>query len=57
MPRGQLRDLTGQTFGRWTVIRFERFGPFRPVPPSRVGRANRGGRAVYWWCRCECVTE
>lgn len=59
MPKGegQLRDLSGQTFGRWTVVRFERYGAFRPVPPSRRGRAKQGDRPAYWRCRCECGTE
>ena len=39
MPK--FEDLTGQVFGRWTVLK-------------RV--ANRGGRTA-WLCRCECGTE
>jgi len=35
----QLRDLTGCTFGRWTVL-------------HRVG-SNRNGLAI-WKCQCEC---
>ena len=34
-------DLTGQTFGLWTVLRRD--------PSKRVG--------VYYICRCECGTE
>lgn len=36
----ELRDLTGQTFGRWTVIE----------------RANHPGNATRWRCRCDCGT-
>lgn len=41
MPKGQLIDLTGQTFGRLTVIA-------RNDPAS-----DRFGQAL-WRCRCEC---
>lgn len=41
MPNGQLIDLTGQRFGRLTVIA-------RNDPPS-----NQWGGAL-WRCRCEC---
>lgn len=40
------RDLTGQRFGRWTVLGF-------------AGRKNfpKGRPAYMWLCRCECGTE
>jgi HNH endonuclease len=34
-------DLTGKTFGRWTVL----------------SRAENHGYQAYWNCRCECGTE
>jgi hypothetical protein len=37
---GKFIDLTGQTFGRWLVIRYE-------------GIRNRRG---WWYCRCDCGT-
>jgi hypothetical protein len=37
----QFRDLTGQVFNKWTVIRLE---------------SNRDG-VLYYWCRCECGEE
>ena len=39
-------DLTGQTFGQWTVI-----GP----APNR--REPSGRTTTYWRCRCSCGTE
>lgn len=42
MPRGTPLDLTGQQFGRWTVL--GRHG----ATPSK---------AVTWWCLCDCGTE
>lgn len=36
-------DLTGQAFGRWTVIE---------VAATRT--TNGGSRRAYWRCRCEC---
>lgn len=41
----QLRDLTGQIFERWTVIRFDRF----------IGK--KPNRKAYWLCECECGTR
>lgn len=41
-------DLTGRTFGRWTVLR--RAPDY--CPPSKP----KGGYPR-WWCRCECGTE
>ena len=38
MPK--LIDLTGQKFGRWTVLE----------------RAFNGKREVYWLCQCDCGT-
>lgn len=38
LPNGVLRDLTGRTFGRLTVI----------------GRAPNRGKATCWKCRCVC---
>lgn len=37
-----MRNLSGQRFGRLTVIRFD---------------AIRRGRRYHWWCRCECGAE
>jgi len=34
----ETQDLTGQKFGRWTVVSFD----------------SRSGRAKYWNCVCEC---
>lgn len=39
MPRGRALDLTGQRFGRWTVV-------------EKAGRTER--LKVLWLCRCEC---
>ena len=39
MPK--LIDLTGQKFGRWTVLQ----------------RVPNHGKAVYWLCECECGTR
>ena len=41
--RSRARDLTGQKFGLWTVIR------------QAEGRDSSG--RVIWLCRCECGTE
>lgn len=38
---GKLVDLTGRTFGRWTVLK----------------RNQTIGVQIYWTCRCECGTE
>ena len=43
--RGKLIDLTGQRFGRWTVI--ERAGSDR----------YRTAVVTLWLCRCDCGTE
>lgn len=40
MPR-KFIDITGQRFGRWTVLRFD----------------QKKGRENYWWCVCDCGTE
>ena len=37
----RFKDLSGLTFKRWTVVRFDGM------------RDNR----AWWWCRCECGTE
>lgn len=37
-------DLTGQKFGRLTVIRF--------IPPN-----ERTARGYSWWCKCDCGNE
>ena len=43
---GNKRQLTGETFGRWTVV------------AEAPGRAQpRGQQATYWRCRCQCGTE
>lgn len=39
---GQFIDLTGQIFGRWTVMKFTE---------------TKGKRGSYWLCRCECCNE
>jgi hypothetical protein len=38
----KIRDLTGQVFGRLTVLRQ---GQIKPM---------NGGTRVYWWCQCSC---
>jgi|SRR6185312_12463818 len=38
MDMKRVKDLTGQKFGRWVVVRF----------------SHAKGNAAYWWCRCEC---
>jgi hypothetical protein len=38
---GKLKDLTGQKFGRWTVL-------------ERV--KNKEHKSSYWLCQCECGT-
>lgn len=44
MPRGKLiNDLTGQVFGRLTVLSKAHYNP--------------RSRAWYWLCRCTCGTE
>ena len=45
---GAIIDLTGQVFGRLTVI--ERAKNFYPVPGDSSGK-------VAWRCRCECGCE
>lgn len=42
-----LEDLTGQTFGRWTVI---------SRAPNRVSPSGKT-RSIMWNCRCTCGTE
>jgi hypothetical protein len=39
---GKAEDLTGQKFGRWTVI---------SQGPSTSGRETR------WWCKCDCGNQ
>src|SRR5712664_2744145 len=48
MPRRapKVRELTGETFGRWTVLN---------RAPNRQQPGN--GYVTYWLCRCECGTE
>ena len=41
MPKGKPEDLTGQRFGAWLVL----------------GRAPSIGRAVRYFCRCDCGHE
>jgi hypothetical protein len=42
---GQLKELTGKTFGRWTVLR-------------RKGSVQFGnGSVATWWCQCICGAE
>lgn len=41
MPQGVRIDLTGRTFGRYTVL----------------GYAEKRHRKLYWHCRCSCGTE
>ena len=38
---GKYRDITGQKFGRLTVVRF----------------SHRNGRSYYWLFRCDCGKE
>lgn len=38
---GQLIDLTGQRFGRWTVLRY----------------SGKKSKNHYWKCKCDCGTE
>lgn len=40
---GTFNDLSGQKFGRWTVL-------YRSHP-------NKGNKKTYWHCRCECGKE
>lgn len=40
---GKTIDITGQTFGRWTVL-------------SHVGRSSRSRQSL-WRCRCDCGVE
>lgn len=42
MPRGIPHDLTGKTFGSWTVI-------------EKIGRTDYG--KILWLCRCRCTNE
>lgn len=42
--RGRLIDLTGQTFGTWTVVAEARDG-------------NKSCSSALWLCRCECGAE
>jgi len=48
MPRyaPYVRELAGETFGRWTVLAR---APNRQQPRNRY--------VTYWLCRCECGTE
>lgn len=39
-------DLTGKTFGRWTVLYY--------IEPSE---RNLSHRKAMWRCRCKCGTE
>lgn len=40
-PSTRVRDLTGQTFGRWTILGF-------------AGVSEPPNRAAYWFCECVC---
>ncbi len=46
MPGKPVPDLTGQVFGKWTVLG-------RAPRPPWAGPTNR---AVYYHCRCACGT-
>jgi hypothetical protein len=39
------RDLAGQRFGRWQVLRLD-----------RAAKRPSGKRTVYWLCQCVCGT-
>ncbi len=41
---GNLKDMTGQVCGRWTVLKL--------IGPRPIGK--KGATAVYWWCQCSC---
>ena len=41
---GQIKDLTGQTFGRWLVIELS-------------DRRTPDGRGIYWECECQCPSK
>lgn len=41
-------DLTGQSFGRWTVIR---------RGEDKVSKSNPRYFSPRWWCHCECGAE
>lgn len=42
LPDPRYQNLTGQQFGKWTVLRLSERG------------GTRENSAAYWWCRCEC---
>ncbi len=46
MRRLSAKDLTGQSFGRWTVT----------GPMTRTPRQRKGDYRIHWTCRCECGT-
>lgn len=41
------KDITGQTYGRWTVLRFHEWG-IKPKSQTRYS---------IFWCRCSCGNE
>ena len=43
-------DLTGQVFGRWTVLSLAE-------DKEHKNRLKRGSKGAVWLCRCECGTE
>jgi hypothetical protein len=44
----KIKDLAGQTFGRWTALRLS----------EERGKGTGGGRVkAMWICRCQCGTE
>jgi hypothetical protein len=48
MPKPpRVRDLTGQQFGKWTVLGYH----------GRKTYAQKDSIADYWRCKCECGTE
>lgn len=46
MATYNFKDITGQTFGKWTVTR-------RDIER----KSTQTDQNVYWWCRCECGAE
>jgi hypothetical protein len=48
-PSPKLKDLTGQQFGKWTVLSFAYY--------KLMGTKKHKPQLAHWLCRCECGAE
>jgi hypothetical protein len=51
MTMSRLKDITGETFGRWEVLRF--YGIRHSLSRNKHGKVVERTAAL-WTCRCSC---